>query len=110
MRHKLEKLREHCDTVGRDFDEILKTRLGRLIVGETSQEVASMVQRDRRPGMSKEQYNEMVTYGTPEQVIERIQELVDAGIQYLIFNLGYQDEERILKVFAEKVMPQVKHN
>ncbi len=107
VRHKLEKLREHCKTVGRDFDEILKTRLGRLIVGENDEEVASMVQRDRRPGMSDEQYNETVTYGTPWQVIEKIQEFVESGIQYLIFNLGYQDEERILKLFADQVMPNV---
>ena len=106
VRHKLEKLREHCKMVGRDFDEILITKLGRLIVGENEKEVAAMVQRDRRPNMSDEMYNETVTYGTPEQVTEKIQELIDAGIQYLIFNLGYQDEERILKVFIEELCPK----
>lgn len=106
IKHKLEILREHCKTVGRNYDDILKTKLGHLIIGKDANEVRSFVQRDRRPGLTEEQYSETVIYGTPEQVVEKIQELVDAGLQYLILNIDYPNEERSLKLFAEKVIPE----
>jgi F420-dependent oxidoreductase-like protein len=106
LKAKLEKLKEHCKTVGRDYDDILKTKLGHLIIGEDDKEVALMVQRHRQPGLTDEQYNEWVTYGTPGQVVRKIHELVNAGLQYLIFNAAYGNEERVLKLFVEEVMPE----
>lgn len=107
IRRKLDKLREHCKAVGRRYEEITKTRLGHLILGEDAKEVTALVQRDRRPGVTDEQYRERVTYGTPTQVTETIHEFIDAGIQYLIFNLAYAHEERVLKLLAEQVIPAV---
>lgn len=109
IRHKLEKLREHCKAVDRNYDEILKTKLGHLIIGKDAKEVSLMVQRNRNPSVTDEQYNERVIYGTPDQVAEKVQEFVNAGVQYLIFNLDYENEERALKLLAEKVMPKFIH-
>jgi F420-dependent oxidoreductase-like protein len=41
--HKLDVLRGHCDTVGRDYDEIEKTAMIRVDPGSTSEKVASRV-------------------------------------------------------------------
>jgi F420-dependent oxidoreductase-like protein len=106
VKAKLEKLKEHCKAVGRDYDDILKTKLGLLIIGEDDKEVSLMVQRHRQPGLTDEQYSEWVTYGTPKRVIHKIQELINAGLQYLIFNIAYGNEERVLKLFVEGVMPE----
>lgn len=106
IRYKLEKLREHCKVVGRNYDDILKTKLGHLIIGEDAKEVSQWVQKDREPGITDAQYDEMVIYGTPKQLVEKVQELVNAGIQYLILNMNYGNEEKALKLFAEKVMPE----
>jgi F420-dependent oxidoreductase-like protein len=106
IRKKLERLRQHCEAVDRDYDEILKTKLGHLIIGTNPQEVSFMVKRHRRPGLTDEQYSESVVYGTVEQVVAKIQESIDAGIQYMIFNLDFPNEEKALKLLAEKVMPQ----
>ena len=38
IRHKLDVLEEHCANVGRDRSEIVATRLGTLIVGETAED------------------------------------------------------------------------
>jgi len=107
IRRKLEKLREHCKAASRNYDDILKTKLGHLIIGEDAKEVSLMVQQDRRPGLTDEQYNERVIYGTPKQVVDKVQELINFGVQYLIFNMGYENEERVLKLLVEKVMPEV---
>ncbi len=107
IKHKLEKLKEHCNAVGRDYDDILKTRLGHLIIGEDAEEVSLMVQRERKPGVTDEQYDERVIYGTPTQVVDKIQEFTNAGIQYMIFNLNYENEERVLKLLTEEVIPEL---
>jgi hypothetical protein len=39
-------------------------------------------------------------------VVIKIQEFIAAGIQYMIFNLDFPNEEKALKLLAEKVMPQ----
>ncbi|MGA3060603.1 MAG: hypothetical protein ABSD92_09565 [Candidatus Bathyarchaeia archaeon] len=52
-----------------------------------------MAQRNRGPGVTDAQYGEMVIYGTPKQVVEKVQELVNAGKQYLILNMNCGNEE-----------------
>jgi F420-dependent oxidoreductase-like protein len=109
IKHKLEKLKEHCKAVGRNYDDILKTRLGHLIIGEDAKEVSLMLQRDRKPGVTDEEYDQRVIYGTPKQIVDKIQEFINSGIQYMIFNLDYENEERVLKLFAERVIPNLTH-
>jgi F420-dependent oxidoreductase-like protein len=106
VKAKLEKLKDHCKLVGRNYDDILKTRLGHLIIGQDDKDVSTMVKRDRQPGVSDEMYSERVIFGTPKQVVPKIQELIDAGLQYLIFNCAYGYEMEVLKLFAEEVMPK----
>jgi alkanesulfonate monooxygenase SsuD/methylene tetrahydromethanopterin reductase-like flavin-dependent oxidoreductase (luciferase family) len=106
VKHKLAVLREHCRATKRDYEDILKTKLGHLIIGEEEKEVSSRVQRNRQPGLSDEQYSDRAIYGTPKQVVKRIQEYVDAGIEYLILNLDYGNEEKALRLLAERVIPE----
>jgi F420-dependent oxidoreductase-like protein len=105
---KLEALKKHCSAVGRDYEEILKTSLTSLVIGATPQEVSTLIAKRRRPGMTDQQLEDTVLYGTPEQVAAKIQERIQVGIQYLIFNFDHPNEENALKLFAEKVMPQFK--
>ena len=107
IKDKYEKLREHCRTVGRNYDEILKTRTGTLLIGSDENEVSQLVKKYRGPAQTEEAFNEAMTYGTPERVIEKILELIDAGAQYLIFNLAARDSEKVLRLFVEKVIPKV---
>ncbi len=107
VKAKLVKLKEHCKAAGRDYDDILKTKLGHLMIGEDNKEVSQMVKHNRQPDLTDEQYNERVIFGTPKQVVHKIQELIDAGVQYLIFNVAYGHEEKVLKLFVEEVMPNI---
>ena len=111
-RARARKLKEHCRSVGRNYDDILKTRLAHLIIGEDEAEVSSLVQNHysllqrAHTIYATSTYDERVIYGTPEQVIRKIQESIDAGIQYFIFSLDFSNEEKMLRIFARKVMPK----
>ena len=106
IKRKLGVLAAHCKTVGRNYNEIQKTRLGHIVVGKTESEVKVMLAKERHPGMSDEEYAAYAIYGTPDEVADKIQDLVDAGLDYLIFNVHFPNEEKILRLFAEKVIPQ----
>jgi len=47
-----------------------------------------------------------VTLGPLKQAVRKIRELINARLQYLIFNIAYENEERVLKLLDE-VMPEV---
>jgi alkanesulfonate monooxygenase len=48
LEHKLDVLRRHCDTVGRDYDEIEKTVMGPLDPGPRGENVGDLVESMRR--------------------------------------------------------------
>jgi F420-dependent oxidoreductase-like protein len=101
VRHKLEVLKEHCRVVGRDYNEILKTKLGHLVIARDGQEARSIAEAE---GNTPERLDEYVLYGTPDQIKEKIREFADAGIEYLILNVHAKREEAMLKLFAEEVI------
>jgi F420-dependent oxidoreductase-like protein len=88
IRHKLEVLGRHCADVGRDPREIVKTRLGTLIVA------ASMDEAERRKsawqadkGVEDAGLAARVTWGDPDTIGERLQPFLDAGLDGLLFNM-----------------------
>jgi F420-dependent oxidoreductase-like protein len=88
VRHKLDVLNDHCAAVGRDPSEITKTRLGRLVIGETAEEAHKVAAADRQErGMSEEQYRGYAIAGTPDEVCEQVQHYLDAGLDGLVFNM-----------------------
>jgi F420-dependent oxidoreductase-like protein len=102
VRHKLSVLKEHCKAVGRDYDEILKTRLGSVIIAKDRQEATSIAEEE---GFSLERLESRTIFGSPAQVKAGIRELADAGLEYLILNTPPKREETMLKQFAEDIIP-----
>jgi F420-dependent oxidoreductase-like protein len=81
IRHKLEVLRGHCEDVGRDYEEIERTALGTAYLAEE--------------GMGA------------EDVIDLCQEMSEASIQHLIFNMPNVHEIKPLVTFGKEIIPAV---
>ena len=79
--HKLEVLREHCLAEGRNYDEIKKTAMFHLDVGENGEKVG--------------------------QVIGGLRWLAGMGIQTVIGGVSRVDRIKPLEIIAEKVIPAV---
>ena len=79
--HKLEVLREHCLAEGRNYDEIEKTAMFHLDVGENGEKVG--------------------------QVIGGLRWLAGMGIQTVIGGVSRVDRIKPLEIIAEKVIPAV---
>jgi F420-dependent oxidoreductase-like protein len=99
VKRKLSILKEHCKSIGRDYDSILKTKLGRVVI-ENDRELARK-RSQQIVNMPEEQVDEFAIYGTPEDVLRQTELLEDAGIQYLIVVLDPSKELEALNNFAE---------
>ncbi|MEP6757856.1 MAG: LLM class F420-dependent oxidoreductase [Actinomycetota bacterium] len=88
VRHKLHVLAEHCAAEGRDRSEIVATRLGTLIVGETSED-ADRRRRAWQEGRGVEDADVAMRliWGDRAHVAEQARAFLDAGLQGLIFNM-----------------------
>jgi F420-dependent oxidoreductase-like protein len=93
IRRRLDILRRHCEEVGRDPAEITTSRRGSLILTATTDE-AEQVSKLVRDAAGAE-FDEQFTVGTEEQVIEAVGELVDAGLDCLIFDMAYAPVDQV---------------
>ena len=106
IKKKLDILKEHCKSVGRDFDSILKTKLGTIVLDDNREAAKNRVEETFR-GVPEEQIKEFVIYGTPEDILKQIEALQQVGIQYLIVNLEPSRELEALDTFANKVINEM---
>lgn len=82
LKYKLAVLQEHCDAVGRDYEEIEKTTLGTIHLTEGKDSV--------------------------ESVIRTCEDLAGLGFDHAIFNMPNPHEIEPLETLAEKVIPEIR--
>jgi F420-dependent oxidoreductase-like protein len=88
VRHKLQVLADHCRDVGRDPADIVKTRLGTLIVTKTKEEAeARREEFKKRRGVDDSMLPSMLICGVADAVGDAVQAYFDVGLDGLIFNM-----------------------
>ena len=78
VQHKLNVLKGHCETVGRDYAEIEKTTLGTADLSQG-----------------------------PGAIVETCRQLADMGIEHAIFNLMDYTDLSQLETFGTEIIPAV---
>jgi F420-dependent oxidoreductase-like protein len=102
VRHLVEVLERHCEGVGRDPAEITKTRLGALAIGRTHEEAERKLDIIRsRSSMPEERIRMLATLGDPDEVAERAQEFLEAGLDGLIFNMPDVEDLEAVRLAGE---------
>lgn len=106
VRRKLKALREHCQALGRDYDSILKTKLGHVIVDRDEQKLKARV-AEAVKDVPQELRGEFLVYGTPEEIRRQIEEFRDAGIDYYIVNLEPEQQFDDLELFGREIIKEI---
>jgi alkanesulfonate monooxygenase SsuD/methylene tetrahydromethanopterin reductase-like flavin-dependent oxidoreductase (luciferase family) len=103
--HKLDVLRDHCETYDRDYDEIQKSWFGRCVIRETEEEVEEIL--DIAPRFRPENIDDEHTHlvGTPERVREQIRGFADLGVEEVVVEFIDFPETDGAELFAEEVIP-----
>ena len=99
VRHKIHVLHQHCESVGRDPAEIVKTRLGSLVIAPTQVEAERIMAGLRsQTGMDDERLRSFFIAGGPDAVAEQIQAYLDAGLDGLVFSQMMRDPKDLESV------------
>ena len=85
LEHKLDVLREHCQAVGRSYEEIEKTSLGGMLLTKSGGDGAM----------------------SPAEAIARFQWLADLGFDQAIFSLLNVTEPKVFDILKREVIPAV---
>ncbi len=106
IKRKLSVLREHCKSVGRDYDSILKTKLGFIVIDNDKKMVEKRVEQISK-GIPEERVREFIIHGTPEDVLNQIESLEEVGVQYLIADLEPYRELEALEIFGNSIVKKM---
>lgn len=116
FQHKSEVLAGHCRDLGTDFDSITRSSDYNVIIGETEGDVSDQFDRlaeHYRAYVSDEEIERNLnafrngpTAGTPEQLVESLTELRDAGMTYAICNFPFAAyDPATVELFEKAVVP-----
>jgi len=108
---KMNILRKHCENVGRDFNEIVLTYGGTVIIDREEKNVRKKFEEyepNRIRGTRYEEMRERTFLGTPEEIAEKIEKFKKIGVKeiYLFFPYSYRLTE--LELFRDAVMKEFK--
>jgi F420-dependent oxidoreductase-like protein len=94
-------LKEHCEKVGRPYDEITRTVTTACLLADTDEEAQAQL----NPGMGlfyPGDFASYLLYGTSDTVRERIAAYEAAGVQELIVGFHQSLDPEALRVFAKE--------
>ena len=97
LEHKLAVLRQHCETVGRDYDSIYRTTGAFCSIADTEEEALSHV-----PDFFKNRLGETSLVGTPDTIRQRIASFEALGIDQIIIDLPSATDLTTLHRFAQE--------
>lgn len=102
--HKLNVLANHCDDVGTDFDAIVKSAAWNIALANSDEEALELVKRsvERLPFTSGTWLS-----GSPESIVSKMGELVDAGVEYFQLYFTQFPNKEATQIFADEVIPEL---
>jgi F420-dependent oxidoreductase-like protein len=98
--HKYSVLKAHCEDVGRDYGEILRTGSSVCVITDTDEEAQSMIPQ-WAPAIYPGEFGKYLLVGTMDTIRERIAPYEAAGVQELVVTFSQAvDNPGILRRFA----------
>ena len=107
LQDRLAFIEKTCSELGRDYDAITKSWGCWFWIYENERELNRYANEVKRLANLPEGSPNTIK-GTPEEVVEMFESLIELGITY--FTLRFEDlpSKRGLRLFAEHVIPQFK--
>ena len=103
--HKLDVLSNHCDAVGSDYDDIVKSAEWGVALADSDEEALRLVKNfiERYPRYSMSTF---IT-GSPESVALKMGELIDSGVEYFQCYFPQFPNQEATHLFADEVIPEL---
>ncbi|WP_207592459.1 LLM class flavin-dependent oxidoreductase [Halomontanus rarus] len=117
LAHKIGVIEDHCETVGRDPDEIEYSWDGHVICTRDEEKLEDLIDlmtpiqfeeeyQDQAPIETVEDAREYFVMGTPEECAEAIERRIDVGVtKFQGWFIDFPDTSG-MELFADEVIPQ----
>ena len=99
LEHKFAVLKQHCASVGRDYESIYRTTSAFCSIADSDEEALALV-----PDMYKPELRETSLVGTPATIRQRIAALEALGVQEIIMDLPSATDLTVFYRFAQEFM------
>jgi alkanesulfonate monooxygenase SsuD/methylene tetrahydromethanopterin reductase-like flavin-dependent oxidoreductase (luciferase family) len=109
LQRKLDVLRDHCKTVGRDYDAIRKqlvcTAIVRIDPAQVADELAQFAEERQVPA---ERAQQMAIAGTPEEVAAQLTPYLGIGFDMFLLMERTPLDPETLRLFIHDVVPRLR--
>ncbi|GHO67615.1 LLM class F420-dependent oxidoreductase [Ktedonobacter sp. SOSP1-52] len=105
LARKFAIIKDHCEEVGRDYNEIRRTVLFNCAIAETDEEALAKSEYYKR-NIPSGRLREQALVGTPDAISKRLAEIEQAGAQELIIFLQDAAQLTSLRLFAQECLPK----
>jgi alkanesulfonate monooxygenase SsuD/methylene tetrahydromethanopterin reductase-like flavin-dependent oxidoreductase (luciferase family) len=105
---KVEAMKRRCDEEKRDFDTLQVSQQCNVVIAADEETAKQHLEKAKKiyGGHMGGQLEEHGIWGTPDQVVERIQRHVDLGCTLFVMELFGRDTREPARLFAERVLPE----
>ncbi|MEW9555858.1 LLM class F420-dependent oxidoreductase [Nonomuraea sp. NPDC050783] len=103
LKRKYGVLRDHCDAVGRDFGQIVRTASSYCIMADTDERARAAVP-PWAPAVFPGDLGSYGLVGTPDTIRERLAAYEDAGVQELIVSFHEALDPNVVRRFASEFL------
>src|SRR5438552_5494335 len=97
LEHKLAVLRQHCESVGRDYESIYRTTSAFCSIADSDDEALALV-----PEVFKPEIRDTSLVGSPATIRQRITAMETLGVQEIIMDLPSATDLTVLYRFAKE--------
>jgi len=106
-RRKLQVLANHCDKVGRNYEDIRKTYMATVSLGREQGEAERKIGELASYFGGLEEFKKKHAVGTPDEVARKLGEFKDLGVSYFILYFRDAHQRRSLELFRDEVMQRL---
>ena len=107
MKRKISLVKEHCNSIGRNEDEIDYSVVLPVILIESEDKISQTLRQYKRKDKTIQEYIQYlvggITVGTPEKIVKGLNEYTNVGVSHFVIHFIKLDE-KILKEFKLKVI------
>jgi F420-dependent oxidoreductase-like protein len=100
IKHKFDVIKQHCETVGRDYESIHRTSIAVCSIGETDEEAIARI-----PLAARSNFGDRINaglIGSPATIRQRLADYEAAGVQELILSFPDITTLNSLRLFARE--------
>ncbi|HEY6740131.1 MAG TPA: LLM class F420-dependent oxidoreductase [Actinopolymorphaceae bacterium] len=106
VRQKAAVLRQHCENLGRNYDDIIKSTSLNVFPIENGADPVKATEK-ARGSRTLEEFSKFGKVQTVDEISRQIESLLEAGADYFIIYIpGVAYDHSPLHLFAEKVIPR----